>query len=191
VQLRGDLPVPADWRQTRWPLAYGECFGALSWIVEAGHAGGVELAGLRAVLVTRYHDDEPGSPWTYALFVDARSTEAQRSAMADIFTGRLGGTARKQFPWVFKDAHLQGVEALEIEIDHTPGRGWFRVGIKVEVRVREPVAGQDTVTCVIPGPPPTRPRVVQRLDRHQRRTARVLGRGTMRLRDHVRVFVRR
>jgi hypothetical protein len=80
------------------------------------------------VLVTRYHDDEPGSPWTYALFVDARGTEAQRSAMADIFTGRLGGTARKQFPWVFKDAHLQGVEALEIEIDHTPGRaagsGW-------------------------------------------------------------------
>ena len=78
---------------------YGECFGALSWIVEAGHAGGVELAGPRAVLVTRYHDDEPGSPWTYALFVDARGTEAQRSAMADIFTGRLGGTARKQFPW--------------------------------------------------------------------------------------------
>jgi hypothetical protein len=91
--------VPADWRQTRWPLAYAECFGALSWIVEAGHAGGVELAGPRAVLVARYHDDEPGSPWTYALFVDARGTEAQRSAMADIFTGRLGGTARKQFPW--------------------------------------------------------------------------------------------
>jgi hypothetical protein len=130
---------------------YGECFGALSWIVEAGHAGGVELAGMRAVLATRYHDDEPGSPWTYALFVDTRGTEAQRSAMADIFTGRLGGTARKQFPWVFKDARPQGVEALEIEIDHTPGRGWFRAGSRVEVRVREPVAGQEPVTCVIPG----------------------------------------
>jgi hypothetical protein len=130
---------------------YGECFGALSWIVETGRVGDVELAGMRAVLVMRYHDDEPGSRWTYALFVDARGTEPQRSANADIFTGRLGGTARKQFPWVFKDGDLQGVEALEIEIDHTPGRGWFRAGSKVEVRVREPVADQETVTCLIPG----------------------------------------
>jgi hypothetical protein len=130
---------------------YGECLGALSWIVETGQAGDVELTGMRAVLVMRYHDDEPGSPWTYALFVDARGTEAQRSAMADIFTGRLGGTARKQFPWVFKDGDLQEVEALEIEIDHTPGRGWFRAGSKVEVRVREPVPDQETVTCIIPG----------------------------------------
>ena len=130
---------------------YGECFGALSWIVETGRVGDVELAGMRAVLVMRYHEDEPGSPWTYALFVDARGTEPQRSAIADIFTGRLGGTARKQFPWVFKDGDLQGVEALEIEIDHTPGRGWFRAGSKVEVRVREPVADQETVTCLIPG----------------------------------------
>jgi hypothetical protein len=130
---------------------YGECFGALSWLIDAGHADDVDLAGMRAVLVTRYHDDEPRSPWTYALFVDAQGTEAQRSAMADIFTGRLGGTPRKQFPWVFKDSDLQGVEALEIKIDHTPGRGWFRVGSKVEVRVREPVPDQEAVTCVIPG----------------------------------------
>ena len=106
---------------------------------------------MRAVLVSRYHDDEPGSPWTYALFVDARGTDAQRSATADIFTGRLGGTPRKQFPWVFKDADLRGVEALEIEIDHTPGRGWFRAGTKVEVHVREPVPDPEIVTCMIPG----------------------------------------
>jgi hypothetical protein len=111
----------------------------------------VDLAGMRAVMASRYHDDEPGSPWTFALFVDARGDEFQRQAMADIFTGRLGGTPRKQFPWVFKDADLLGVEAVELEIDHTPARGWFRAGGKVEVRVREPVPDQETVTCVIPG----------------------------------------
>jgi Protein of unknown function (DUF1326) len=95
--------------------------------------------------------DEPGSPWTYALFVDARGTAAQRSAIADIFTGRLGGTPSRQFPWVFKDADFQGVETLAIEIDHTPGHGWFRAGSRVEVRAREPVPDQETVTCVIPG----------------------------------------
>jgi hypothetical protein len=130
---------------------YGECLGALSWIVDEGRAGDVDLAHMRAVLASRYHDDEPGSPWTFALFVDARGDERQCQAMADIFTGRLGGTPQKQFPWVFKGANLLGVEALEIEIDHTPGRGWFRAGGKVEVRMREPVRDQEPVTCLIPG----------------------------------------
>jgi hypothetical protein len=130
---------------------YGECFGALSWIVEKGRVGEVDLAGMRAVIASRYHDDESGSPWTFALFVDARGDEPQRQALADIFTGRLGGTPTEQFPWVFKDADLLGVEALELEVDHTPARGWFKAGGKVEVRVREPVPDQETVTCVIPG----------------------------------------
>ena len=106
---------------------------------------------MKAVLTSRYHDDEPGSPWTFMLFVDARGEPRQRAAMADILTGRVGGSPRKQFPWVFKHANLLGVEVLDIEIDHTPGRGWFRAGGKVEVRVSRPVPDQETVTCVIPG----------------------------------------
>ena len=46
---------------------------------------------------------------------------------------------------------MLGVHAVPIEIDHTPGRGWFRAGDRVTVRVREPVADQEPVTCVIPG----------------------------------------
>lgn len=130
---------------------YGECLGALSWIVEEGRAGDVDLAGMRVVMANRYHDDEPGSPWTFALFVDARGDQRQRQALEDIFTGRLGGTPAKQFPWVFKGANLLGVEALEIEIDHSPRRGWFRAGGRVEVRVGEPVPDQEPVSCVIPG----------------------------------------
>jgi hypothetical protein len=130
---------------------YGECLGALSWKVLEGASDGVDLAGMQAVLVSRYHDDEPGSPWTYALFVDAAGSDEHRAAMADILTGRAGGTPLKQFPWVWKESHLLGVEALGIEIDHTPGRGWFKAGSRVDVRMREPVADQEPVTCVIPG----------------------------------------
>ena len=131
--------------------SYGECLGALSWIVLEGSAGEIDLADMRVVLASRYHDDEPRSPWTYALFVDARGKQQQREAIGDIFTGRLGGTPARQFPWVFKPADLLGVEAVEIEIDHTPGRGWFRAGGSVEVHVREPVPDQEPVSCVIPG----------------------------------------
>ena len=131
--------------------SYGECLGALSWLVEEGRAGDIDLSQMKAVLTSRYHDDEPGSPWTFVLFVDARGEPRQRQAMAGILTGRLGGTPRKQFPWVYKHANLLGVEMLEIDIDHTPGRGWFTAGGKVEVRVSQPVPDQETVTCVIPG----------------------------------------
>jgi len=130
---------------------YGECLGALSWWVHDGRVGEVELTDLGVVLVFRYDDDEPGSPWTYALFVDERADDDQRRALARVFTGELGGSALRQFPWAFKDSRLLGWRATPIEIDHAPRRSWFRAGENVTLRVGEPVAEQEPVTCVIPG----------------------------------------
>jgi hypothetical protein len=103
------------------------------------------------VLACRYSDDEPDSPWDFFLYVDERGDDAQRKALVEILTGKLGGTPERQFPWVWKQSNMLGWRPAPIEIDHTPGRGWFRAGEHVTVRIREPVAGQETVTCVIPG----------------------------------------
>jgi hypothetical protein len=130
---------------------YGICLGALSWQIEEGEAGKVGLNGLRVVLALRYDDDEPGSPWSFALYLDRRGDARQREALESIFLGRLGGTPELQFPWVWKPSDVLGVRCVEIEVDHTPGKGWFRAGGEVTVRVQEPVPDQETVTCVIPG----------------------------------------
>jgi len=130
---------------------YGVCLGSLSWQIEEGDAGGIELAGMRAVLANRYDDDEEDSPWSYVLYVDERADERQREVLEAIFTGQLGGTPELQFPWVWKPSMLLAVRHVAIDIDHTPGRGWFRAGGQVSVRVREPVQRQEPVTCVIPG----------------------------------------
>jgi hypothetical protein len=129
----------------------GLCLGALSWVIDQGRAGDVDLSGLGVVMAIRYHDDEPGSPWSFYLYLDDRGDDVQRDALTEIFLGRLGGTPLKQFPWAFKASDLLGVRAVPIEIDHTRGRGWFRAGDRVTVRIREPVPGQELVTCVIPG----------------------------------------
>jgi hypothetical protein len=129
----------------------GVCMGALSWRVQNGHAGDVDLSGLRVLLVCRYDDDEPGSPWSFVLYVDEQGDETQREALSQIFLGKLGGTPQEQFPWVWKDSDVLAVRAVSIEIDHTPGRGWFRTGGHVDVRIRAPFEEQATVTCVIPG----------------------------------------
>jgi hypothetical protein len=130
---------------------YGICQGALSWAVVDGRAGDVDLSGLGAVLACRYDDDEPGSPWTYLLYVDERGSEREREALALILTGALGGSAGRHFPWAWKESHQLGWRAAPIEIEHTPRRGWFRAGEHVTLRVGDPVAGQEPVTCVIPG----------------------------------------
>jgi hypothetical protein len=130
---------------------YGICEGVLSWAVKEGRAGDVDLSGLGAVLALRYDDDEPGSPWTFFLYVDDRGDERQREALAQIFTGRLGGTADKQFPWVWKASHLLGWRPAPIEIEHTPRRGWFRVDEHVTMRVRDVVPDQEPTSCIISG----------------------------------------
>jgi len=130
---------------------HGICLGALSWRITSGCAGAVELAGLGVVLASRYSDDEPGSPWSYHLYLDERASDSQQRALGAIFTGSLGGTPMSQFPWAFKPADLLGIHPAAIEIDHTPGRGWFRAGGSVSVRIRGAVPEQEPVTCVIPG----------------------------------------
>jgi hypothetical protein len=130
---------------------YGYCTGALSWRIDQGAVGDVDLASLGVVLVLWYSDDEAGSPWRWVLHVDDRGGDAQRAALADIFAGRLGGTPLSQFPWAFKPSNLLAVVPSAIDIDHTPGRGWFRAGGAVEVRVRGPYRTQSPVSCVIPG----------------------------------------
>jgi hypothetical protein len=111
----------------------------------------VELSGLRTALASSYHDDEPGSPWSFVLYLDERGDDRQREALTEIFLGRLGGTPLKQFPWAWKPSDLLAVRPVAIDVDHTPGRGWFRAGRHVSVRIGGVFEPESRVTCVIPG----------------------------------------
>jgi hypothetical protein len=130
---------------------HGECLGALSWLVEEGRIGNVDVAGLAVALVVRYHDDEPLSPWTIVLHVDARGDEGQRTALADVFLGRLGGPKVGVLPWVRKARHLVDVRASAIDLT-AEGDGYrLQVGDAVRLRATRPVASDAVVRCGIPG----------------------------------------
>jgi hypothetical protein len=130
---------------------HGVCLGVLSWVVEDGVVGEIDLSGLPVALASRYSDDEPGSPWTYVLYLDAGASGEQRAALEDIFTGRLGGDALRHFPWAWKESELLAVRPASIEVDHARRRQWLRVRDHVTVRIRDRHDGDATVTCVIPG----------------------------------------
>jgi hypothetical protein len=130
---------------------HGVCLGILSWLIEDGAADGVELTGLPVALAVRYSDDEPGSPWTWILYLDAKATDEQRAALEGIFTGRLGGDALEHFPWAWKASELVAVRPVAIEVDHTRRRQLLRIRDRVSVRIRDAYDGEERVTCVIPG----------------------------------------
>jgi hypothetical protein len=126
---------------------YGICFGVLGWLVEDGHADGLELDGLGVALVLRYDDDEPGSPWTLRLHVDERGNERQREALASILLGRVGGPQILRLPWVRKPSEVIGVVPSRIEL----GAGRLRVGDAIRLQATRPVETDQPVACVIPG----------------------------------------
>jgi hypothetical protein len=129
---------------------YGECVGVLGWRVDEGHADGLDLAGLHAALLLRYHDDEPGSPWTIRLHVDERGDEEQRAALASILLGSAGGPQIVQLPWVRKPSEVLDVVASAIELRDGPPLE-LMVGAAVRLQATRPVEAQPPVACGIPG----------------------------------------
>ena len=130
---------------------HGVCMGVLSWLIEEGAVDGIDVSGLPVALASRYSDDEPRSPWTWILYVDARASREQLAALEGIFTGRLGGDAERHFPWAWKASEFVAVRPVEIDVDHTRRRERLRIRDRVSVRIRDRYDGGEIVTCVIPG----------------------------------------
>jgi hypothetical protein len=130
---------------------HGVCMGVLSWLIEEGAADGADLSGIPVAIASRYSDDEPGSPWSWVLYLDTRGSAEQRDALEAIFTGRRGGDAETHFPWAWKPSELLAIRPVVIEVDHTWRRQWLRIRDHVSVRIRHRYSGEEEVTCVIPG----------------------------------------
>jgi hypothetical protein len=130
---------------------YGVCYGVLSWRIDEGRAGDIDLSGLLTALVIRYDDDEEGSPWSVLLHIDARGDERQQEALAQIFLGGFGGPHVSRLPWIRKARHLIGVRTSPIELV-PDGDGYrLRIGSAVSLRATTRVESELPVACAIPG----------------------------------------
>jgi hypothetical protein len=130
---------------------HGVCYGALSWRIDEGAIGGVDVAGLAVALVMSYSDDEPGSPWTLVLHVDADGSADQRRALEDLFLGRLHGPHVDVLPWIRKERDVVGVRSSAIELVQDGAGHSLRVGGSVTVRATTPAPAQAEVSCIVSG----------------------------------------
>jgi hypothetical protein len=132
------------------PSTYGECFGALSWHIQEGHADDVRLDDLLVAMNLRYFDRvQPSTPWEVVLYVDDRADDAQTSALADIFLGRAGGTVAAQYGPAIGEVHA--VRRARITVEHSAARKRIGVTGYITVEAEEPASEPGEVACGIPG----------------------------------------
>jgi len=143
---------PCRWqggRKVTTGSSYGVCEFALSWHIADGRFDSLPLDGLAVVLAGRYRDDEAGKPWRVCLYVDARADATQQHALAEIFTGRAGGTAYRNYAKAI--AEVYAIRPATIELEHRRRRWSIHAERYVSVRASEPVASAQAITCGIPG----------------------------------------
>jgi hypothetical protein len=129
--------------------SYGICQFALSWRIDEGRFGDVPLDGREVVLAGWYDDDEPGSPWRVMLYVDEDADDSSFDALSDIFLGRAGGTARRNYAAAIGEVHA--VRRARIALSHVTHDRSITVDELVRVRAVEDVRTDETVSCGIPG----------------------------------------
>jgi hypothetical protein len=128
---------------------YETCDFALSWWIKDGRAGAIDLAGTKVVMTGSFVE-KGSNPWSVILYVDDRATEAQRAALVELFLGRAGGSAQKNFAMYIAEVHA--TKTARIELDHTPNAERIDVAPYLTVRTREAAAvPAGSVSCGIPG----------------------------------------
>jgi len=136
--------------QPSGPSTHGVCYGTLSWLIEDGHAGRIDLSDLRVVLSLRYRDDvQPSTRWEVLLYVDERADAEQQQALADIFLGRAGGTVAAQYGPAIGQVHA--VRSARIRLEHASPRKRIGVVGYLLVEAEHPASDPDDVQCGIPG----------------------------------------
>jgi hypothetical protein len=132
------------------PSSSGECFGALSWYIQHGHADDLDLSGLRTVLSIRYLDRvQPSTPWQVVLYVDAGASDEQRAALAGIFLGRSGGTVARLYGPAIGEVYA--VRPARITLEHTAARKRIDVVGYLRVEAEGDASEPGDVRCGIPG----------------------------------------
>jgi hypothetical protein len=128
--------------------AYQTCDFALSWWIQRGGAGNVDLADLKVVMAGRWETIE-GDPWRVILYVDERATAEQKEVLTAVFLGRAGGQPQKGFGGNIVE--VRAVKSARIELDHTRAKERIEVAPFLTVRTSRAVAHDYTVSCGIPG----------------------------------------
>jgi len=126
---------------------YGNCDFLLSWQIDKGDAGGVDLSGVGVGMAGTYSDHEEGSPWSVFIYIAEHANDDQFEALSAIFKGDAGGNI------LFTKciSNVLGIKRAKIAFDHTPGAELIQIDDIASAKVERNAEYDGTVSCGIPG----------------------------------------
>jgi len=137
------------------PPTEGDCTVFIGWHIEKGSFGDIDLSGLNVARAVYTPGHMLEVPWTSALYIDDKASEAQVKALTKIFTGKSGGSPSKLAAHIENDL---GVKILPIEFKADGKKRSVSIPNIVSVEIEAMVGqGEGDVTisghplCVAPG----------------------------------------
>ncbi len=103
----------------------GSCDVTVAWHIDKGEIEGVDVTGCTIAAIAHI----PGKPldgnWRAAVYVDDGATEAQETAILNVFTGKLGGAIADVASLI---GEVVGVERASIKFRAENGKGSLKIG---------------------------------------------------------------
>ena len=126
----------------------GSCRALVGFDIAQGSSGGVDLSGVRCAAAVAWPKAIHEGNGKCAFIVDPSTTEAQIQALAQIFSGKLGG-----MPWELLGPTFEvvGLEKAKITIEGSGPKSTFKVDGIAEGRgdtFRNPVTGEEHLANV-------------------------------------------
>lgn len=120
------------------PATESKCLSAVTWWIDEGRYGSVNLAGLAVVLAIyapgpKFYDGN----WRVVMYGDSRAISEQREALETIFLGQAGGFFGR---WRQFTAEVLNIRWVPIEVERTGRRRVVRIGDVLDIEA-EAIAG--------------------------------------------------
>jgi len=135
----------------------GRCEGVLAWHVDKGVVDGTDVSGHTLVILTHIPGNILKGNWRVRVYVDDGASPAQKDALLNVWTGKLGGPVADLAKLV---GEVSAVEQVPIVFEVKGVNGTLKVGAAITAELTpfqgatgKQTALHDTVFTTIPGSP--------------------------------------
>ena len=135
----------------------GTCDGTLAWRVDKGSVDGVDVSGRTIVILCHIPGNILKGNWNVRIYVDDQANPAQKDALVNVWTGKLGGPVGDLAKLV---GRVDSIEQAPVIFQVQGVKGTLKVGAAIEASL-EPFKGatgketalHDSIFTTIPGSP--------------------------------------
>jgi hypothetical protein len=135
----------------------GSCDSFVAYRIDKGTIRDVDVGGIAFALVARIPGNVLKGNWKVAVYMSDKATPAQKQAILDAWTGKLGGPLADLANLV---GEVLGVHDAPVEFQLDKGKGTLKIGQFVDAEMApftdakgNPTTLRDTIFSTIPGSP--------------------------------------